>query len=222
MRNDKETGELLSRACHDLRTPARGVRAHAELLARDWGKAPEDDVRQRLGFIVDGARRITEILDGLSGYAAALEMGDGSFQTVHMDALLRSVLGIIDNDIQTSGSVVTTDRLPDVYGDADRLMLVLEELIRNAALPRGKTPPHIHVSASRDDKSWRFAVQDDGPCVEADELERVFRPFERFGGNGVGLGLATCRAIIEAHGGRIWLESPETGGCTAYFTIPDR
>ena len=219
---DKETGRLLSRACHDLRTPARAARAHAELLLKHWGNAPESEARQRLEFVVDGARRMTQLLDALSRYAAALEMESESFQPVRMDVLLRGVLARTGKAVQESGAQVTADPLPGVRGDADRLMQVFEELIGNAIAHCGHAPAQIHVSAARDGAGWMFAVKDDGPCVEAGELERVFRPFERLDGSGAGLGLATCRAIVEGHGGRIWMESPATGGCAVYFTIPDR
>jgi len=218
---DKETGRLLSRVCHDLRTPARAVRMHAELLLRDWGTASEADVNQRLGFVVDGSQRMMELLNGLSHYAAALEMDARGFQTARTDALLRAVIAKLDKEILKAEALVTRDQLPDVHGDADRLLQLFEELLRNALVHRGAAPPRIHVSAARDGESWRFAVHDDGSGVEADELERVFRPFERLHGAGAGLGLATCRAIVEGHGGKIWMESPAGGGCTVYFTIPE-
>jgi signal transduction histidine kinase len=220
---DREVSELLLRTCHDLRTPLRSIRAHAELLLRGLETPPMSGLAERLGFIVDGARSIDLLVDGLASYAIALQIEKGSFRATAMEVLLRAVLAKLDKEIRDHEATVSYDKLPRVPGDPDRLMQVFENLLRNALRHRGQAPPRIHITAEKQAGGWLFAVRDNGPGVEPAYLETIFQPFERLSGKerpGPGLGLAICRAIVERHGGRIWAESNEGTGCTFFFTLP--
>jgi len=219
---DREVSEFILRACHDLRAAARAVRAHSELLLTGAGTA-QPSATEPLGFIVDGARRIDCLLDGLVNYSLALRTEAATFQSTRMDVLLRSVLAKLGKELREGGAEVIYGELPTVMGNADRLMQVLENLLRNALANRGQSAPHIQISAVKQEQDWLFAVRDNGPGVEAAFLESIFKPFERLHGNvraGAGMGLAICRAIIDRHGGRIWVESEVGSGATFCFTLP--
>jgi signal transduction histidine kinase len=221
---DRATSEFLLRACHDLRTLLRSIRPHAELLLKRPEAPPMSDLSEHLGFIIDGARRIDLLLDGLSSYSIALQVERESFQPTPMEVMLRTVLARLDKELSSHDAKVSYDRLPRVPGDPDRLIQVFENLLRNALQHRGEAPPTIHISAERHAEGWLFAVRDNGPGVEAAYLETIFRPFERLHGRqspGPGLGLAVCREIVERHGGRMWAESPAGSGATFFFTLPE-
>ena len=218
-----ETSELLLRACHDLRSPVRAVCAHAELLLKDREPNQSADVEQRVGFIVEGARKIERLADGLSSYAIALAIDERAFRQTRMDAALRRALAKVDQDVRESGAVVTYDMLPCVTGDPDRLSEVFENLVRNAVLYRDENSPRVHVTAERRGESWLFAVRDNGPGVPAAYVERMFKAFERLSGKQTtapGLGLTISREIVERHKGRIWAESSPGAGTTVFFTVP--
>jgi len=222
-KSDREVSEFLLRACHDLRTSARTVRTNAELFLKDSGAPRTSSFEQRLGFIVEGARRIDLLLDGLASYSVALQTDAASFQATRMDVLLRLVLTKLDKELRKCGAEVTYGELPAVTGNPDRLMQVFENLLRNAVAHRGQGAPRIHISGARQAEDWLFTVRDNGPGIEAAFLESVFTPFERLQSKerwGAGLGLAICRAIVERHGGRIWAESQPDGGATLCFTLP--
>ncbi len=215
--------EFLLRLCHDLRTPQRSVRANAELLLRSPEKRDSADYEQILGFIVGGAKKIDSLVDGLSSYALALQVGAGGFQAARTDVLLRAVLAKLAKELNSSGAEVAYDDLPRVQGDPDRLMTLFENLVRNAIQHRGTAAPRIHIGAEARDGEWLFRVHDNGPGVESEDLERMFRPFERVSRNGTagaGLGLAICREIVVRHNGKIWAESTVGGGCAICFTLP--
>src|SRR5439155_8554135 len=102
---------------------------------------------------------------------------------------------------------------------------LFQNLVGNALKFRGAAPPHIHVSARRQGKSWLFGIADNGIGIEPQYLERIFGLGERlhsiskYPGNGIGL--ATCERIVKRHGGRIWAESAGPGqGSTFCFTLP--
>jgi light-regulated signal transduction histidine kinase (bacteriophytochrome) len=215
--------ELLLRACHDLRTPLRSIRAHAELLLRDCDAQQTSDFEQRLGFIVDGAKRIELLADGLVNYSVALEIERGAFQAVPMGVLLRAVLTKLDSELRNAHAEVSYDHLPRTQGNPDSLMQVFENLLRNAIQHRGESSPLIQITAEKRTDDWLFAVRDNGPGVEPAYLETIFKPFESLHGkegSGPGLGLTICRAIVERHGGRMWAESNAGAGCAFLFTLP--
>jgi len=221
-KSDQEVSDFLLRACHDLRTSARIVRTNAELFLKDGG-APRRGFEQRLGFIVEGARRIDLLLDGLASYSIALQTEAASFQATRADVLLRLVLTKLDEELRECGAEVTYWELPVVTANPDRLMQVFENLLRNAVVHRGPTAPRIHISAARQANHWLFTVRDNGRGIEAALLESIFTPFERLQDKerwGPGLGLAICRTIVERHGGRIWAESQPESGAAFYFTLP--
>ena len=199
------------------------MRTQSELLLRDPEASGNSALQQRLGLIVEGAGKLDLLLDGLAGYSVALQTNPASFQAAPMGVLLRSVLAKLTQDLRDCGAEVTYDDLPTVMGNPDRLMQLLENLLRNALVHRGQAAPHIHVSAVRQAEEWLFAVHDNGPGVDAASLQKIFLPFERLQGRehpGPGLGLAICREIVERHGGRIWAESQPGCGTTFRFTLP--
>jgi len=221
--SDRDLSEFLLRACHDLRSSMRAIRAQAELLQRDG-----QDFERRLGFIVDGARRIDSLTDGLSSYSIALKIDDALFQFTPLDAILRTALAKVDDELRKHGAEVTCGELPQVSGNPDRLAQVFENLLRNAVRHRGENAPRIHIDAEKQaaadrQKEWLIAVRDNGPGVDAAYLERIFKPFERLRperAEGPGMGLTICRAIVERHGGKLWAESTPGIGSTFLFTIP--
>jgi signal transduction histidine kinase len=218
-----DVSEFLLHACHDLRTALRAIRAHTDLLLKDRAGAQVSGLEERLGFIVDGTRRIDLLTDGLASYSIGLQIQRGSFQSTPINVLLRTVLAKLDRELRANEASVTYDQLPRVPGDPDRLMEVFENLLRNALHHRGALPPLIHITAERRANEWLFTVRDNGPGVEAADLENIFQPFVRLHGKrhaGPGLGLAICRVIVERHGGRIWAESQAGAGAAFLFTLP--
>jgi chemotaxis family two-component system sensor kinase Cph1 len=221
MATDRNMSWLLMRVCHDLRAPARNIRTHVDLLMRDARTSPIADLDQRLGFVAAGAQTLDRLIDRLASYSVALETGSAAFQQISAGILLRSALARLEPLLQENAVEVTHGDLPVVQGDPDRLAQVFEELIRNAASYRGHAAPRIHISAAREGGHWLFRVSDSGPGVESGDLERIFLPLERLHGGGPGMGLAICRAIIEAHRGRIWAEPASGNGLEVRFTLPD-
>jgi signal transduction histidine kinase len=221
MPTNRETGQFLHRTCHDLRAPLRAIRAHSELLQkhlRDGG--PADRVEQSLGFILDGSRKADLLLDGIAAYSTALQIDPNSFQPTRLDVMLRSAIGRLQNTINEEGAQVTYGDMPRVNANPDRISQLFELLLRNSLDHRGPESPKVHISAARNGEAeWILSVRDNGPGVESAELETIFRPFEKLHGKGAGLGLATARAIVEAHGGRIWAEMPAEG-FTIRLTLP--
>jgi len=220
-RNDAELGEFLLRACHDLRGPIRSVRTHAELLARNSATGPGDDSKQSLAFVVSGATTAGAVLDGITDYALALAIDASRFYPVPLDVIVRGALARLSTQLQASGATVSYEDLPSVLGDADRLLQLFEYLVDRALRVGGPNSPRIRISAEAQNGEWLFAVWDDAGGTDASPLDAVFTPFARLHANQrPGPGLATCRMIVERHGGSMWAESDPESGCVFLFTLP--
>ena len=222
-KSDMEVSEFILRACHDFRSSTRAVRIYSELLLKDADGPRSATFEQRLGYVAAGAQKIDSLVEGLTKYSLALQTDPSAFQSTATDVLLRSVLMKMRKELSDCGAKVTYDELPRVTGDPDRLMQVLEHLVRNAVVHCGETAPQVHISACKRGEDWVFEVRDNGPGVEDAALERIFLPFERLKSGehtGAGLGLAISREIVERHGGRMWAESQIGEGSTFFFTLP--
>jgi|HubBroStandDraft_6_1064221.scaffolds.fasta_scaffold143613_2 light-regulated signal transduction histidine kinase (bacteriophytochrome) len=221
--SDKDLSEFLLRACHDLRASVRAIGAHAEKLRKDSQAPQASDFEQRLSFILEGARKIDSLTDGLSAYSVALQIEEASFQSTSMGLMLRTAMARLDTELRAQGAEVTCGELPRVSGNPDRLAQIFEALLSNALRHRGEQPPRIHITAEKREEEWLFAVRDNGPGIDTAYLERIFRPFERgrsTQSNAAGLGLAVCRAIVKRHGGRLWADSTPGAGSVFLFTLP--
>jgi light-regulated signal transduction histidine kinase (bacteriophytochrome) len=166
---------------------------------------------------------MTALLKGLAEYSAALHI-DGAFGPVPTDAVVRSALTVLAPMIRDTAASIDYTPLPSVHGNWEHLSTLFRNLLTNALHYRGADPPRVTISAGRDGDDWRFSVGDNGIGIDAQYQDRIFAPFERLHGSdkpGAGLGLATCKQIVELHGGRIWVESSIGRGSTFYFTLPD-
>ena len=114
--------------------------------------------------------------------------------------------------------------LPAIRGDARQLRRLMQNLISNAVKFRADAPPRVEVSAAESAGGWVVTVRDNGVGVAPDESGRIFGMFARAHSEqeGTGIGLAVCRRVVEAHGGRIWVEPAEGGGSAFRFTLPGR
>ena len=101
-----------------------------------------------------------------------------------------------------------SESLPTVIGDQTQLVQLFQNLLGNAVKFRRERSAAVRISASRNGGCWRFAVEDNGIGIAPEHFDRIFQTFQRLHGReypGTGIGLATCKKIVERHGGRIWL-----------------
>jgi light-regulated signal transduction histidine kinase (bacteriophytochrome) len=130
----------------------------------------------------------------------------------------------VDGMAKLSSASITWDPLPMIVADQNQLASLFQHLLTNALKFRSAEAPHIHISAERESANrWLFKVRDNGIGMEQEQTERMFGIFKRLAGRdvpGTGIGLPICRKIVEAHGGRIWIESAPGRGSTDKFTLP--
>jgi two-component system, chemotaxis family, sensor kinase Cph1 len=222
-RSNTELSAFAYAASHDLQEPVRTVRAFAQLLRR---RTPLDDqARQLVNGIEDGALRMGDLISGLLAYGNVGGGAPRERQPVELEEILRLVTMNLAESIRASEAVITHDVLPTVKADPTQMTQLVQNLVGNSIkYRRADEPPRVHIAASLQDDVWTFAVEDNGEGFKLEEARLIFEAFQRLHGKdvpGTGLGLALCRRIVESHGGRIWAESKGRGhGATFWFTLP--
>jgi signal transduction histidine kinase len=201
---------------HDLRAPVANMALLVRLLERGADAPPRPDV---LEMLRDGIERSQELIDAVLAYA---RMGELSPQRVRLGDLMARVADDLRSSLDDAGATLEVGELPEVRCDPHQLGRVLQNLVGNAVKFRGDAPPHVEVTAERRAEEWVVTVRDNGVGVDPQESTRIFGMFSRADSetNGVGIGLAVCRRVVEAHGGRIWVERAEGGGSAFRFTLP--
>jgi signal transduction histidine kinase len=206
---------------HDLRGLLNALTIHAELfLRRDGDKAVESARNVRLA-VSQMDRLITSLLDYVRLKADKLKVVP---RAVDASELLREAVEIF-RPLAAVKSLALTLAIPDsplrAKADRDRMFQVLSNLLSNAI--KFSTAGNIIVQATTLGQELQITVRDEGPGIPEGDLERVFEGFcqlQESDTRGLGLGLYISRAIIEAHGGRIWATSRPGAGSTFAFTVP--
>ena len=221
-RVDEQRGALLRSVSHDLRTPLATIRAVASDL-RD-GTVYDDSTRtELLAAVCDEAERLDRLVGNLLSMSR-IETGalKPERQAVALDELVHERLGRLAPLFrQVRVQVDIPAELPLVDGDYSQLDQVLTNLLENAAryAPPSST---VRVEASDRGDMVEARVVDEGIGVPDHERARIFEPFRRGEGGASGVGLAICKAIVEAHGGAIDVRRTPGGGATFAFTLPVR
>lgn len=209
---------------HDLQEPLRMVASYAQLLERRYRTQFDADGIEFLGYIVDGAKRMRQLIEDLLSFSRigtqAREM-----QTVRSEDALNVALANLALALKESDAQIKIGTLPVVMADQFQIAQLFQNLIANAIVYRRKEERlRIRIDAVRKDRQWQFAVQDNGIGIASEHLERIFVIFQRLHGRGeypgTGIGLAICKKIVERHGGHIWVESVVGKGSTFYFLLP--
>jgi PAS domain S-box-containing protein len=224
MRSNADLQRFAALAAHDLAEPLRTIGGFADLIHRRYAAELPADAIPFLEQIVSGVKRMDALIESLLGYARAGELPPDE-QLVAVAPVVHAVLNDLQAAIEAAGAEVKVD----VAGEAEvraghyGLALVLQNLISNALKFSDQPDPTIAVAARAREAMWRISVRDYGTGIAPPDLETIFEPFRRGadpGAPGSGLGLTTCRRIVERHGGSIGVESRVGEGSEFWFTLP--
>jgi len=214
-------------ASHDLQEPLRTISSFSELLQRRYRADLDDNARGFLDLVSAAAQRMHALINGLLDYSR-IESRARPFERCDLNEVLRGALANLDASIRDARATVTHDSLPVVMGDPSQLAQVFQNLVGNAIKFHEERAPRVHISAQpgrRADEGWLLSVRDNGIGIAPADFPRLFQVFKRLHGvdkyPGTGIGLASCKRIVERHRGRIWAEANGSEpGATFYFTLP--
>lgn len=219
-----ELDHYASMVAHDIRTPFNAISRFAEMLVEDHGDDLPAEAGEMLGAIARLASRGEDVTEALLTLA---RIGEPELVPGGSDsgAVAERVRGDLDTIVEEAGADVRFGELPATAVQPVHLERILTNLVTNSlkyASPERR--PRVVVEGRVDDGRVRFTVTDNGLGVVEDERERIFEPMVRgaagAGRPGTGVGLSTCRKIVEAYGGTIAVAETPSPGATIEFTLP--
>ena len=207
-------------ASHDLQEPQLQIGSYAQLLDRRFADRLDDDGREFIRFMVDGAKRMQDQITDLLAYAR-INREERPHGEVDSSEAARTAIAQLRTAIATAGAQVQIGPLPAVMGDRILLIQLFQNLVGNAVkYARTDVSPQVSITAERLGDGWRFDVADNGIGLNPDDSDRIQRLHTRDAYEGTGIGLAICKRIVERHHGSLWVDGEPGVGSTFHFTLP--
>jgi PAS domain S-box-containing protein len=237
-RINRELDDFSYVVSHDLKEPLRTLQAFSNFLAQDYGGQLGPEGQEFIGHLIEASRRLGALIDDLLTLSRAGRVLN-SVQAFGLETAVATVRSDLADLIQRQEATVRVEGAPPaVAGDPSRVIQLLTNLVSNGLKYNSSPRPEVVIGEQRDKQApppshngdepfvdrVTIFVRDNGIGIEPQYHEQIFRIFRRLHRReeyeGTGAGLAICKKIIEAHGGRIWVESERGRGSTFYFTIP--
>jgi signal transduction histidine kinase len=213
--------DVFARAlAHDLKEPVRQIRTLLNLIVGEVVFAGK--IKDHFDSIQYAAERMNALIDTVYVYTRLDGAEKTDREACDANEVFEAAKDNIKLLIRDRQAVITWPPLPQISVNRMQATQVFQQLLSNA-IRHCTTPPQISIEVDEAPGHWTFRVRDNGPGIAAEDTEKLFQPFKRLSHTdvqGPGLGLATCRKIVELHDGEIWHEPNSGGGATFVFTIP--
>ena len=218
-------GEISSSLAHELNQPLAAILSYAQAALRYFGQEPPcyDKVPEILNDIVGADRRAIEVIKHMR---QLLKKGEVQMEPLQMNTIIREVLTLLHGDLLNHNITVEAEfapQLPKVNGDRVQIQQVLLNLLLNACDAMADcaiSERRLHIRSALSEDAVQVTVSDQGSGIADADKESIFKPFFTTKTDGLGLGLAICRSIVTAHGGKLWVENNSSRGAVLHFTLP--
>lgn len=218
--SNSELERFAHAASHDLKEPLRTMHLYSQLLEQEMG-TPSVTIQKYLNGITNSAARMQQLLSGILDYSATHY--DLNLEPVPLNEVISEVLDSMKASIQEAGAEIQIGSLPIVRGDRKQLFRLFLNLLENSLKFRGSQKPIISISATARPRSVVIQVKDNGTGFDPAYAQKVFALFTRLHSQeiiGPGIGLSTCKSIVEKHGGKIWATSVPGEGTSIFSELP--
>jgi PAS domain S-box-containing protein len=216
-------GELTASIAHEVNQPLAAIAANGEAALRWLGRTPPEVERLRglTADMISDARRASDIVAHVRSMASPQV---GRHERVALNGVVEEALALLDSQLAKCGTLAVPELqpdLPEIMGDPIQLQQVVVNLLLNAMQAMARKPgSRVRVRVWADSGEVYLTVSDNGPGIQADDLQRLFSSFFTTKPDGMGIGLAICRTILEAHGGSISAGNLEGGGACFQVRLP--
>ena len=221
-RSNEELEHFAYLASHDLQEPLRTITAYVGLLDSRVGDQLDDRARGWLGFVSEGAERMSHLIADLLEYSRTGRTR-GDAERIDLNEAWDLAVANLQHAIDDAGATVVRGDLPVVHARPRDMTSMLQNLIGNGLKYRGEAAPHVAAEAQRRDGVWELAVRDNGIGIEPRFHDRVFGLFQRLHTSeeypGTGMGLAIVKKIVESNGGSVRVESTPGQGATFVVSL---
>ncbi|MGI9213297.1 MAG: PAS domain-containing sensor histidine kinase [Methylococcaceae bacterium] len=226
-RSNAELEQFAYAVSHDMRQPLRMVSSYLQIIDRTLGEQIDDETRSYMGFAIDGAKRMEQMILSLLEYSRVGRMTD-AMDVLDSQKPLDEALAYLKPDIEATGGVLEIKGTwPSIRASHDEMTRLFQNLIGNALKyhPENVLPYVVVEACIKSPDGFRVEIRDNGIGIDPGQVDRLFQIFSRLQSRvryeGVGVGLALCRKIVEHHHGVIGVTSEGEGkGSVFWFEIP--
>jgi len=218
-------GELSGALAHELNQPLTAILANARAAQRLLRHSSPDlaELRDIIADIAEDDRRAAEVIKRLRAF---LRKGDIQPRHLNLNEVVSEVLGLVHSDLiqrRVTVDARLSAALPEVFADRVQLQQVLLNLLLNACDAMAgdrRSEKRVTIRTEAAERGGvELSLADQGTGIRPEEMDRIFEPFVTSKPHGLGLGLAICRSIVTAHGGRLWADNNEEGGATFHLAL---
>ncbi|SIS95159.1 PAS domain S-box-containing protein [Belliella pelovolcani] len=220
---NQELNTFASMVSHDLKEPLRMVKSFMELLDKKYSDNLPEKAKQYIQISRDSAIKMQDLITEMLNHAR-LGYVDQARETFNPEVLIHEIKELHQAQIDEKNMNLTVHPLPMIEASRTSIKIVLQNLISNALkYSAEKATPEVEISGKDLEDYWEFTIKDNGPGIAKKDQELIFLLFTRTKASGkyqgIGMGLATCKKIIQQHGGHISVESALGQGAKFTFTI---
>lgn len=225
IQSNQELEQFAHVVSHDLQQPLQSITGYTRIIELRYSDLLDADAKQYLTNISDAGDRMHRLIQDLLSYATVDKEHDIS-AVVDCNIVLAKALNNLEMLIQESTACIQYPELPSICGRETQLIQLFQNLISNAIkYSRPDISPQIKIDVSlNSDGHYTFEFRDNGIGIAPDNIHTIFQTFSRLHSNaeypGSGIGLATCKKIVESHSGKIWVESKLTEGSVFFVQLP--
>ncbi|MEY3368623.1 MAG: hypothetical protein RI973_1778 [Bacteroidota bacterium] len=221
---NKELEQFAYAASHDLKEPLRMIGSYTQLIRRRLDMSTDPTTTEFFGYVTDGVYRMEKLLNDLLEYSR-LGRRPEKLADIDLNHTVMIVIGNMMTTMEATNTSLSSSKLPVIKATSTEMMQLFQNLISNSIkFRRPDVAPKIDIRYSTDKKHHIFSFQDNGIGIPEEYQQSVFNLFERLHSRsdyeGTGIGLATCKKIVNNMGGNIWVEKSNGSGTEFVFTIP--
>jgi signal transduction histidine kinase len=208
---------------HDLKEPLRNISSFTNLLNRRLKNMLTPDTQQFMDFILKGTQQMHDLLHDLLLYSK-ISRQKSNIENIDTNIFLKEILDHFATEIANNQATIITENLPSINFDKAQLKNIFTQLLSNALKFRSENPLKIEIKQVENIENHVVSFTDNGIGIDERYFEKIFIIFQRIHDrgkySGTSMGLATCKKILEQHGGHIWVTSKLGEGATFYIQIP--
>ena len=210
-------------AAHDLKSPLIGISSLTNFFLEEYDSKIDEEGQKMLKLIIETSSKLRNLIDGLLDYSRGENVLKEDKSNINLETLKHEITGLFSYDHNLKLEIKSS--LTEIYINKTAINQILINLVTNAIKYNDKDIVEIEIGISESDSQYIFYVQDNGPGIEINFQDKIFRIFEivaakdKFGQTGNGIGLATVKKIVEKSGGSINVQSELEKGAKFIFTI---
>ncbi|WP_308992086.1 ATP-binding protein [Mariniflexile litorale] len=220
----KRSSEFSTMAAHDLKSPMNGIKSFIDIINSKYKNVWDDKDEQYLKFIFENIQRMNSLIIGLLEYSKS-DIDVINKERIDLEKLVKKVYDLIIQDLSITNAKLITSNLPIIISSEIAITTLFQNLMVNALKFQNKgANPEIQVTCEESEFKWIFSIEDNGIGIDAEHFNIIFNPFKRLHNqsqfSGSGLGLSTCKKIVESLKGELRVSSLKNKGSIFVIDLP--